>query len=83
MQARPDIGGALVHDAQPQVLGGRLARVEAAAIVCDGQLDACGLAAEAPADLAGLGVLEDVVQGFLGNAVQADLSLIREKERGE
>jgi len=64
------------------VLGGSPVRVEAAPVVCGGKLDTIRLA-EAPADLAGLGVLEDVVQGFLGNAVQADLSLIREKDRWE
>lgn len=39
--------------------------IEAAAVVADGELDLVGQAGESDVDGAGLGVLEDVAEGFL------------------
>jgi hypothetical protein len=77
--ASPDQAHPLVEANQPQATSApRLEKIEALSVVGDGQLQAVGSAAQGDACLARARMRDDVAQGLLGNAVQAERNGLRD-----
>lgn len=73
-EAGADLGGALAHPLDAKTVH-LLLSGDPAAIVADGEGEAARLAPQAESGAAGIGMAGDILEGFLGDAVQVLLEV--------